>query len=159
MRLVIIVIGLGLILGGAFWWRHHSAHPAPVNASIYETDMTEGLVREILTEFKPPLPTICFLAFGDGTTSPSREFIARFAGSQPAVRACGSAMSPPIGKFFETSTGKPGLVVHIVQFKELIPGTFDVEVTFSNLPPGHDRFTYRVTGLGGEWRVKSREPA
>jgi hypothetical protein len=159
MRLVII-IGLGLALFGGIWWRHaHSAHPAPVNASIYETDMIEGLVREILTEFKPPLPTICFLAFGDGTTSPSAEFIARFAGSQPALRRCGSAVSPPNGGFFETSTGRPGLVVHIIRFKEFIPGTFDVAVSFSNLPPGHDRFTYRVTQIGGEWQVNSRKPA
>ena len=126
MRTVIIVIGLGLALLGGLWWRHHPAHPAPVNASIYETDMMESLVREILTEFKPPLPSICFLAFGAGTTSPSPEFIARFAGSQPAVRRCGSAVSPPVGRFFETSTGKPGLVVHIIRFKKYIPGTFDV---------------------------------
>jgi hypothetical protein len=159
MRTVIIVVGLGLALLGGLWWRHHPAHPAPVNASIYETDMMESLVREILTEFKPPLPSICFLAFGDGTTSPSPEFIERFAGSQPAVRRCGSAVSPPVGRFFETSTGKPGLVVHIIRFKKYIPGTFDVEVSFSNLPPSHDRFTYRVTQIGGEWQVKSRKPA
>lgn len=69
-----------------------------------------------------------------------------------------SAVSPPVGKFFETSTGKPGLVVHIVRFNEIIAGTFDVEVMFFNLPPGHDRFTYRVARLGGEWQVESRKP-
>jgi hypothetical protein len=34
-----------------------------------------------------------------------------------------------------------------------------VEVSFSNLPPGHDRFIYRLTQLGGEWQVKRRQPA
>jgi len=155
-----IVFGLVLALLGGLWWRHaHPAHPPRVNASIYETDMMEGLVREILTEFQPPLPSVCFLAFGDGTTSPSAEFIARFAGSQPAVRRCGSAVSPPVGKFFEISTGRPGLVVHIVRFKEFLPGAFDVEVAFSNLPSGHDRFIYRVIRIGAEWQVKGRKPA
>jgi hypothetical protein len=160
MRPVIIVLGLVLALFGGFWWRHaHPAHPAPVNASSYETDMIEGLVREILAGFPPPPPTVCFLAFGDGATSPSPEFIARFGGSQPAVCRYDSAVGPPTGTFFETATGRPGLVVHIVRFKEFIPGTFDVEVSFSNLPPGHDRFIYRLTRLGGEWRVKRRQPA
>jgi hypothetical protein len=155
-----IIIGVVLALLGGWWWRHtHPAHPAPVNASAYETDMMESLVREILTEFQPPLPSVCFLAFGDGATSPSEEFIARFAGSQPAVRRCGSAVSPPVGEFFETSTGRPGLLVHIVRFKEFLPGAFDVEVAFSNLPPGHDRFTYRVIRIGDQWQVKGRKPA
>jgi hypothetical protein len=159
MRTVLIVIGLGLVLAGGLWWRHsHPAHAAPVNASIYETDMVASLVRNILGEFKPPLPSVCFLAFGDGTTPPSEEFIARFADSQPAVQSCGSAASPPVGQSFETSTGRPGLVVHVVRFKEFTPGTFDVEVSFSNLPAGHDRFTYRLVHLGGEWQVKSRQP-
>jgi hypothetical protein len=160
MRAAVIVIGLGLALLGGFWWRHnHPAHPAPVTASIYETDMMESLVRDILAEFPPPPPSVCFLAFGDGATSPSAEFIAHFAGSQPAVCPYGSAVGSPTGTFFETSTGRPGLVVHLVRFQEFIPGTFDVEVSFSNLPPGHDRFIYRLTRLGGEWRVKSRKPA
>jgi hypothetical protein len=153
-----ISIVLVLALAGGLWWWHHPAHPAPVNASIYETDMTEGLVREILLELKPPVPPVCFLAFGDGTTPPSQKFIARFAGSQTAVRSCGSAASPPTGQFFETSTGRPGLVVHIISFKEFIPGTFDVRVSFSNLPNGQDRFVYRVSNVTGEWKIKSHKP-
>jgi hypothetical protein len=159
MGRTIIATVLVLALAGGFWWRHHPAHPAPVNASLYETDMTESLLREILSEFKPPIPSICFLAFGDGGTPPSRAFIARFAGSEPSVRSCGSAAAPPTGQFFETSTGRPGLVVHIVSFKELISGTFDVRVSFSNLPAGHDQFIYRVTNLAGEWKIKGRNPA
>ena len=159
MRLAIIVIGLGLVLAGGIWWRHHPAHPAPVNASQYETDMTEELVRKILPELTPPIPLVCFLAFGEGRTAPSRAFIARFAGSRPAVHSCDSAASPPIGKYYDAFTGKQGLIVHIVSFKEVVPGTFDVLVSFSNLPPGHDQFAYRIAHLGGEWVVKSRKPA
>jgi hypothetical protein len=47
----------------------------------------------------------------------------------------------------------------IISFKELIPGTFDALVAFSNLPSGHDRFTYRVSNRGGEWKIESRKPA
>ncbi len=148
---------MALVLLGGLWWWHRPAHPAPVNASLYETDMIAGLVRQILTEFKPPVPTVCFLAFGDGRTPPSPEFIARFAGSQPEVRSCGSAASPPIGKYFDVSTGRPGLVVHIIDFREIIHDTFDVDVSFSNLTPGHDRCVYRINRIGGDWRFKSRQ--
>jgi hypothetical protein len=160
MRRATIAIVLGLVLAGGFWvWHHHPAHPSAVNASRYETDMTEGLVRGILTELKPPVPPVCFLAFGDGSTPPSLAFIARFADSQPAVRSCGSAAAPPTGEYFETSTGRPGLVVRIISFKEFISGTFDVLVGFSNLPPGHNQFTYRVSNVAGEWKIESRKPA
>ncbi len=157
MRLILIVIGLMLVLAGGYWWLRPPVHPGPVNASIYETDMIEGLVRGVLAEFTPPVPTVCFLAFGDGRTPPSRPFIARFAGTRPAICSCDSAASPPIGKYFDVYTGRPGLIVHVVSFKEYIPGTFDVVVAFSNLPPGHDRFTYRVAQLSGIWTVKSRK--
>jgi hypothetical protein len=152
----IIAIGLGLVLAGGIWWQRHPAHPAPVDASRYETDMMEGLVRQIISDLKPPVPPVCFLAFGDGTTSPSAAFIGRFDGTQPCVRSRDSAASPPIGKYFETSTGKPGLVLHIVSFQEYIPGTFDVVVRLSNLPPSQDRFTCRIANLGGEWKIESR---
>jgi hypothetical protein len=156
---MVIATVLGLALIGGLWRGHHPAHPAPVNASIYETDMTEGLVRGFLPECAACGQGVCFLAFGEGTTSPSRTFIARFAGSRPVVRSCGSAVSPLTGKYFETATGRPGLVIRIIRFKEIIPGTFDVLVGFSNLPPGHDRFTCRISNLAGEWVIKSRKPA
>ena len=161
MPRVLLVLGLLLLLAGGLWsWRkHHPVHPPPVNAPIYETDMTEALLRQVLTEITPPVPTVCFLAFGDGRTSPSREFIARFTGTRPAVCSCGAAASPPIGRYFDAYTGREGLIVHIVSFKEFIPGTFDYVVRFSNLPDGHDRFTYRIAHLGGEWHIKPRSPA
>ncbi len=156
---VVIVLGLALVLAGGYWWTRPPVHPPPVNPSPYETDMTEGLVREILTELKPPVPPVCFLAFGAGRTSPSPGFVARFAGTRPAVCSCGSAASPPIGRYFDAYTGREGLILHVISFKEYIPGTFDVLVSFSNLPAGHDRFTYRLTQLGGNWRVKDHRPA
>jgi hypothetical protein len=158
MRVFLVILGLALMVAGGLWWRHRAAHPPPVNASIYETDMTEHLVRLILVEVRPTAPPVCFLAFGEGGTPPSQQFLARFFGSQPAVRSYGSAAAPPIAKYFEVSTGKPGLVIHVIRFKEIIHGTFDVLVAFSNLPAGHDRFTYRVSELGGEWTLKSRTP-
>ena len=92
MRTVLIVIGLGLVLTGGLWWRHsHPAHAAPVNASIYETDMVASLVRNILAEFKPPLPSVCFLAFGDGTTRPARS-LSRVL--PIASRRCRAAVPP-----------------------------------------------------------------
>ena len=157
MRPAIIVIGLALVLAGGWWWLRPPSHPAPVIASIYETDMVEGLIRKVLAELPPPVPQVCFLAFGDGRTSPSRAFLARFTGSQPAVCSCAAAASPPIGKYFDASTGREGLIVHIASFKEVIPGSCDVLVRFSNMPPGHDRFTYRVINIGGDWTVKSRK--
>jgi len=148
------MIGLGVLLGVGCWWWRPPAHPV-VTASLYETDMVAGLVREILTELKPPVPPVCFLAFGEGGTPPSRDFIARFAGSEPAVRSCNSAAMPPTGQFIETSTGRPGLVVHVIRFKQISPETYDVWVAFSNLPAGHDRFRYRISGAGESWTVKS----
>ena len=157
MRRAIIAVGLGLALAGGFWWLR-PALPPRVNASLYETDMTEGLVRGILSELKPPVPPVCFLAFGEGFTPPSQTFLARFAGNRPPVRSCGTAVSPPIGQDIEVSTGRPGLMVHVIRFKKIIPGTFDVWVALSNLPPGHDHFIYRVSNTTSEWKIESRRP-
>lgn len=121
--------------------------------------MVAGLVRELLTELAAPVPPVCFLAFGDGETPPSQMFITRFAGSHPAVRSCNSAVMPPVNQRFEISTGKPGLMIHVVQFKQIISGTFDVLVSFSHLPEGRNRFNYRVYNAGGEWKIKSRTAA
>jgi hypothetical protein len=104
-------------------------------------------------------PPVCFLAFGEGYTQPSPDFIARFAGTRPAVRNFESAVAPPTGQFFDKSNGQPGLIIQIISFKEFIPGTFDVLVAFSDLPPGHRHFIYRIQNFGGEWEIKGRKPA
>jgi hypothetical protein len=157
MRRALVLAGLGLLLAGGLWGWHRPSHPAPVKASLYETDMVEGLIRGLLTELNPPVPPVCFLAFGDGTTPPSAAFVSRFADSHPGVRSCNSAALPPVGRQFEVSTGQPGLVIHIIRFKEVLPGSFDVLVRFSNLPNGQDRFTYRISSVGGEWKIESRK--
>jgi hypothetical protein len=160
MRRAIILVGLGLALAGGFCWlQHRPAHPAPVNAPLYETDMIESLVRNILAEMKPPLPPVCFLAFGDGGTPPSRAFIARFRGTSPVMLSYQTAAAPPTGQFFETSTGRPGLVVHVIRFEQTAPGTFDVLVRFSNRPPGHDHLLYRVAQVDDAWVVQSSHSA
>jgi hypothetical protein len=145
---------LGLALAGGFLWLRPPAHPPSVNASLYETDMTESLIRNILAEMEPPLPPVCFLAFGDGGTPPSRAFIARFAGTHPAILSYQTASAPPTGQYIETSTGRPGLVLHIIRFQQITPGTFDVLVQFSNLPSGHDHFLYRVAQVDDAWVVQ-----
>jgi hypothetical protein len=142
---------------GGWLYRHGQVRRQP--AVEFESDMTESLLRGIFAENAASNPAVCFLAFGADRTSPDDAFIARFAGSRPAVRSFQFSVMPPTGKILETASGKPGLLIQIVSFKELITGTFDVVVTFSNLPPGHDRFTYRVTDLAGEWKIQSRKPA
>jgi hypothetical protein len=51
------------------------------------------------------------------------------------------------------------VIIQVIRFKEFIPGEVDVLVAFPHLPPGRERFTYRVSSSGGEWTVKSRKPA
>ncbi len=159
MRRALICAGLLLLVAAGFGWWLRPTHPPVVNRSIYETDMVENLVRRLLTELQPPVEPVCFLAFGDGTTPPSRAFIARFAGTTPEVLSCGAGAMPPGGRQFETSTGRPGLTLHIVEFKEIQRDMFDVLVRFSNLPEGHNGFTYRVLKVGYEWKVNRRKAA
>jgi hypothetical protein len=101
--------------------------------------------------------SVCFVAFGEDKTAPSGAFVARFAGSYPSVESFKSSARPPGGKILEVSTGKAGVIVQIISFKEFIPGTFDILVAFSNLPSGHDRFVYRVSNATGGWDIKNRK--
>jgi hypothetical protein len=160
MRRAILFTAAGLLLlGAALWWGQRPSHPQPVEPSIYETDMVEALIRGLLTDLPQPVPPVCFLAFGDGTTTPTAAFLARFTKCRPIVRGCAAAAMPPVGRQFEVSTGQPGLVIHIVESKEITRGSFDVGVRFSNLPKGQDRFAYRVWNIGGRWQIKSRAGA
>lgn len=159
-RLPWIVIGLLLAaVACGIWWRLDSRRPPQVNALEYESDMTEGLVRGVLKELGGNAPAVCFVSFGEGHTPPSPAFVNRFSTCRPQVRSSGSSVAPPIGKIFEISTGKRGLIIQIIKFRQIIPGCFDVVVAFSNLPPGHDQFVYRVVNEGGDWRIKSRKAA
>jgi hypothetical protein len=159
-RILVILLLLTLIVEGASWWRFHPVRPPQrANLSEFETDMTAGLLRGIFQEQGADRPPVFFVAFGEARTAPSYAFMARFAGQMPPVRALTSAVMTPTGMVFETSTGRPGVIIQVIRFKEYIPGTFDVLVALSTRPGGHDRFTYRVTGRGDDWTIKSRQPA
>jgi hypothetical protein len=75
------------------------------------------------------------------------------------LRSCGSAASPPVGRHFEISTGLPGFVIHIVEFREVVSWSFEVRVRFTHLPEGQDSFIYVVNKLGDEWKIMSRRSA
>lgn len=157
---VILLLLLTLIVAAAGWWRFHPARePAHANLSEYETDMTAGLLRGIFQEMAADQPPVFFVAFGEARTEPSHAFMARFADQMPPVRAFTSAVLTPTGMVLETATGRPGVIIQILRFKEYIPGTYDVLVALSNRPGGHDRFTYRVAGFGDTWTIQSRQPA
>jgi hypothetical protein len=158
MRKIILMLGLVAILAGGLWGLLHSTHPAPVKASLYETSLTESLVRNILDELKTNAPPLCFLAFGEGVTPPSPHFIRQFAGSRPAVRSGQYAAASPTGQYVDYMTGQPGVILRIIRLKQLDPNTFEVLVGFSNRPPGQDRFLYRVCKVGSRWTLIGRKP-
>jgi hypothetical protein len=153
---IIVTLILGIIVVGAAWRVHHARTPQRVEAAGFESDMTEALVRGISPELQNA--SVCFVAFGEDKTAPSWPFIARFAGSHPPVESFKYSTSSPGGKILDVSTGRAGVTVQIISFKEFVPGTFDVLVAFSNLPSGRDRFVYRISGTGGDWTIKSRKP-
>lgn len=156
--LLILMAAVGVGLLGGYWWWRQARIPPRVNASEYESDMTEGLVRGVLREIGTGGPPVCFLAFGEGRTPPSPGFVARFGNTYPALRSSGSSVSPPNGKYFEVSNGRPGLILRVVSFKEITPSAFDAVVAFSNLPTGNDHFIYRVAKQDGEWVIMNRKP-
>lgn len=152
-----LVAFLCVALAAGIFLRHQHRPPARADTSPFETEMIEALVRGILHEYGVRGAPVCFLAFGENRTPPGAQFIARFANCrQPAVCSLGSAVAPPISRYIEKSTGRPGLIVQIVSFREYIPGTFDVTVSISNLPPGHDRIIYRISKTPGEWTISQR---
>jgi hypothetical protein len=154
------IIALFLILAGVAWWGwHRPKNPRFANVAEYETDMTEALLRGILQEQDAGRPPVYFVAFGETLAAPGPDFIARFADHEPPVRSLISSTIPANRMIIETSTGRVGLIVQIINLKEFIPGTFDVCVRFSNLPSGRDRFTYRISNIAGEWKIESRKPA
>jgi hypothetical protein len=154
-KAAIIALVLGIVAAGVVWRMHHARTPHPVEVAGFESDMTEGLLRGIFPELKNA--SVCFVAFGEDKTEPSWAFITRFADSHPPVKSFKSSVFPPGGKILEVSTGRVGVIIQIISFKEFIPGTFDVLVALSTMPPGHDRFVYRVSNATGEWIIKSRK--
>ena len=152
-----IFVGILLLLAGILWLHRPVRHVGRTDVSPFENDMVECLVRGILHESGMSSAPVCFLSFGEGRTSPSATFMERFADChQPAVRSVGSSVSSPIRRFFEKSNGHSGTVIQIISFHEYIPGVFDITVTVSSLPRGHNQVIYRLADLGGNWVIKKR---
>jgi len=162
-RLVLILISLLVLAAGWEAWRLHAFNESKihhrVNVADFESDMTESLARQIFQDLQKSRPMAFFLAFGQQMTPPSAEFIARFNNVQPPVRNFQASVMPPNGMIIDTATGRMGAIVQIIAIKPVIVGVFDVEVAIAKGGPGGERFIYRVSEFGGEWRVKSCKPA
>jgi hypothetical protein len=155
-KAAVIVLILGLAVSGVCWWGfYHAKAPQPARVAEYESDMMEGLLRGIFRQLDESNLAVYFLAFGEARTEPSGAFIARFADHHPPVRRFTSSVVAPGGMVFETSTGRPGVIIQVISFKESSAGTFDVLVAFSNRPAGRDRVLYRISNDGGEWLIKN----
>ncbi len=159
-KAVIITLVFAVVVVSLGWWKfHHAKNPRHANVSEYESDMTAGLLHIIFQELDSRHPPVYFIAFGEARTEPSYSFITQFAGHHPPVRSFTAAVSTPNGLVLETATGRAGVIIQIISFKEFVTGTFDILVALSNQPPGHDRFTYRIFNNGGDWILRSRKPA
>ena len=155
-----ILAGVLLLVAGVLWWSRAGHRIGKTNVSPFENDMMEGFVRCLLLETNLRSAPVCFLAFGEGQATPSSAFLARFADCHhPAVHGVGNSVSPPVNRFFEKDNGRPGIVLQVVKFNEFITSVFDITVSFSNLPRGHDRVVYRVIRVSGDWTIDNRTPA
>ena len=155
-----IFAGIMLLLAGMLWLHRPVQHVGRTDVSPFENDMMESLVRGILHESGIINAPVCFLSFGEGRTSPSATFMERFTDCrQPAVQIVGNSVSSPIRRFFEKSNGHSGTVIQIISFHEYIPGVFDITVTISSLPRGHNQVVYRLADLGGNWVIQKRTPS
>ena len=153
-----ILAGLVLLVGVVVWSR--SGHRAGrVERSLFETDVMEGFVRCLLVETNIRSASVCFLAFGEGHTSPSSSFLARFADCHhPAVRGVGSSVLPPVKHFFEKDSGRTGIVLQIEKSSEYVIGVYEFTVSFPDQPPGRNRIVYRVFHGTGDWTIEKRTP-
>ncbi len=151
------ICAAAVFLAGLLWLHSPFRHPGKIDASLFETDMVEGLVRNLLREDGLRDTQVCFLGFGEGGTSPGAGFIARFADCRhPAVLALNSTVAPPGNRVLEKNNGHAGTVVKIIVFRELFPGDYDVTVALSCLPAGHDHVVYHVTSVAGDWQATKR---
>lgn len=155
-----ILAGVVLLVGVATWWNRPAHRAGRIDRSPFENDMMEGFVRCLMLETNLRDAPVCFLAFGEGHTSPSSGFLARFADCRhPAVRGVGSSVLPPVNRVFDKDNGRPGVVLQIIKCNEYYTSVFNITVSFSNLPRGHDRFVYRVGRDSGDWTIRKRTPA
>ena len=154
-----VFTGVVLLLAGILWWHQPRHRVGRTDISPFENDMIESFVRSLLREDGVRNAPVCFLSFDEGGTSPSSSFLARFADChQPAVRSVDRSVSPPNNRFFEKDNGRSGLIIQIIKFKEFVPDVFDITVSISNLPRGHDQIVYRISRSTGEWTITKRTP-
>jgi hypothetical protein len=159
-KAVFILLILGIAVAGLGWRQWHQTRGLRhANLGEFDPDMTAGLLNGIFQELGAEDPPVYFVAFGEARTEPDEAFIARFADHIPPVRSFTASVSTPNGLVLETSTGRPGVIIQIIHATEYIPGTFDVLVELSNLPARHNRFFYRLSNVGGEWKIEGRKPA
>lgn len=147
-----------VLLVAVVHWLHRPVHATgKTDVSPFENDMMESLVRSVLHESAVSNAPVCFLAFGEAGTSPSDSFIARFADChRPAVCSARDSVSPPIHGYFDKANGHAGIIVQIIKLETFASGIFDVTVTISSLPAGHNQIVYRVSDVGAEWVITKR---
>lgn len=152
------VFACAVALLAVILWLHRPVHlTGKIDVSPFENDMMESLVRNVLRESSVSNAPVCFLSFGEEGTSPSEGFIARFADChRPAVCSARDSVSPPIKGYFDKANGHPGIIVQIIKFQPFAPGIFDVTVTISSLPAGHNQIVYRISDIGAEWVITKR---
>jgi hypothetical protein len=151
------IVIAALALAGWVWLRpvHHLGN---VDASPFENDMVEALVRGILQEDGLRDSQLCFLGFGEGGTSPGADFIARFDDCRnPSVAALNSTVNPPINRVLEKKNGHAGTVIKIIDIHQTQADVYNVTVSLSCLPAGHDHVSYHVANVSDTW-VARRNP-
>jgi hypothetical protein len=146
----------GILAAAVFWagilWLRPAHHPGKIDASPFENDMVEALVRALLQENGLRDAQVCFLGFGEDGTSPGSDFIARFDDCRhPGVAALNSTVSPPINRVLEKKNGHAGTVIKIIEVHQAQPNVYEVTVALSCLPASHDHVVYRVANVGGTW--------
>lgn len=157
--LFLIGVALPLLVAGGIWLSRPAHHFGKCEVSPFENDMMESLVRGILPEDGVRGTPACFLSFGEGRTAPSSTFLQRFANCHsPSVLGSDKSVSTPTDRSFQKDTGRPGLVIQIINFHEYISGVFDITVSISTRPRGHEREVYRIGNIGGTWSIKSHAP-
>jgi hypothetical protein len=156
---VIIALILVVMAGGVCWWKMYQAENSKrAIAEEFESDMMAGLLQGIFQELDADGPHVFFVAFGEDRAAPSDAFMRQFASHGSHVQILTEAVSTPNGLVFDKSSGQAGVIIQIISFHQFSPGGFDVLVALSNRPRGHDRFTYRLFNIGGNWQIASRKP-
>jgi hypothetical protein len=151
--------GVVLLVAGVVWFNRSPVHAGRINVSPFENDMMENLLRGVIKEDGIRGDSVCFLSFGEGRTPPSSDFMKRFIDCHsPAVQGVDTSVSTAINRFFQKDNGRPGTIIQIIDFKQYLPDVFEITVSLSCLPHGHDRVVYRIAKVAGVWGISKRTP-